>query len=56
VRPEALENIAHPHRSITTRQNIQLHWVKKENIVNAIREISKSGYFTINGCGDILKM
>src|SRR5919197_732328 len=43
---------ARPSLKITTRQNIQLHWVRKENIVSVIREIAKSGYFTINGCGD----
>jgi len=37
---------------ITTRQNIQLHWIKKKDVVNTISEIAKSGFFTINGCGD----
>ena len=41
-----------PSLRITTRQNIQLHWVRKKNVVNVIREIAKSGFFTINGCGD----
>jgi sulfite reductase (NADPH) hemoprotein beta-component len=43
---------ARPSLRITTRQNIQLHWVRKENVVDAIKEIAKSGFFTINGCGD----
>lgn len=41
-----------PSLRVTTRQNIQLHWVRKKNVVDAIREIAKSGFFTINGCGD----
>ena len=43
---------ARPSLKITTRQNIQLHWVKKMNVVDAIRDISESGFFTMNGCGD----
>jgi sulfite reductase beta subunit-like hemoprotein len=43
---------ARPSLRITTRQNIQLHWVSKKNIVNTISEIAKAGFFTINGCGD----
>jgi sulfite reductase (NADPH) hemoprotein beta-component len=45
-------NNARPSLRITTRQNIQLHWVRKKNVVNVIKEIAKSGFFTINGCGD----
>src|SRR6266513_6554869 len=43
---------ARPSLKITTRQNIQLHWVRKKNVVDTIKEIAKSGFFTINGCGD----
>jgi sulfite reductase beta subunit-like hemoprotein len=45
-------NNARPSLRITTRQNIQLHWVRKKNVVDVIKEIAKSGFFTINGCGD----
>jgi sulfite reductase (NADPH) hemoprotein beta-component len=41
-----------PSLRITTRQNIQLHWVKKKNLVDAVHEIAKSEFYTINGCGD----
>ncbi|MEM3084367.1 MAG: hypothetical protein QXP61_04675, partial [Nitrososphaerales archaeon] len=41
-----------PSLRITTRQNIQLHWVRKRDLVDAIRDIAESGFFTINGCGD----
>ncbi len=41
-----------PSLRITTRQNIQLHWVKKQNVAEAVKDIAKSGFYTINGCGD----
>ena len=44
--------IPNPSLRVTTRQNIQLHWVKKNNLVDTIQEIGKSGFYTINGCGD----
>jgi len=52
IGPENAYPFARPSLKITTRQNIQLHWVKKINIVDAIRDISESGFFTMNGCGD----
>ncbi len=36
----------------TTRQNIQLHWVKKSGLIEIIKSIAHSGYSSINGCGD----
>jgi len=50
--PQTAYPFARPSLKITTRQNIQLHWVKKMNVVDAIRDISESGFFTMNGCGD----
>ena len=41
-----------PSLRITTRQNIQLHWVKKQNVVDAVQAIAKSGFYSLNGCGD----
>lgn len=41
-----------PSLRVTTRQNIQLHWVRKKHVVDAMRGIAESGFFTINGCGD----
>ena len=52
IGPENAYPHARPGLKITTRQNIQLHWVKKINVVDAIRDISESGFFTMNGCGD----
>jgi len=43
---------SHPSLRITTRQNIQLHWIKKRNLVEVVQEIAKSGFYTLNGCGD----
>jgi len=44
--------ISKPSLRVTTRQNIQMHWVKKQNLVDAIQTIAKSGFYTLNGCGD----
>ncbi len=41
-----------PSLRVTTRQNIQMHWVKKPHLVDAVWEIARSGFYTINGCGD----
>ncbi|MGI0090417.1 MAG: nitrite/sulfite reductase, partial [Nitrososphaerales archaeon] len=41
-----------PSLRLTTRQNIQLHWVRKKNLVDSVKEIAASGFYTINGCGD----
>ena len=41
-----------PSLRITTRQNIQFHWVKKPHLVEIVRGIAQTGFFTLNGCGD----
>jgi sulfite reductase beta subunit-like hemoprotein len=41
-----------PSLRLTTRQAVQLHWIKKKDVVPAIQEIASSGFYTINGCGD----
>ncbi|HZW57552.1 MAG TPA: hypothetical protein VFF30_14790 [Nitrososphaerales archaeon] len=41
-----------PSLRITTRQNVQFHWVKKDNLVDVVQEIARSGFYTLNGCGD----
>lgn len=47
---------ANPHGGaslrITTRQNIQFHWVKKQQLIALVQDIAKTGFFTLNGCGD----
>ena len=37
---------------ITTRQNVQFHWIKKKYLAEAVQEIARSGFYTLNGCGD----
>ena len=37
---------------LTTRQNIQFHWVKKEGLVDIIKTSAESGLLSLNGCGD----
>ncbi len=37
---------------LTTRQNIQFHWVKKLAMLGLVQDIAKTGFFTLNGCGD----
>ncbi len=41
-----------PSLRLTTRQNIQFHWVKKTHLVELVRQIAKTGFLTLNGCGD----
>jgi sulfite reductase beta subunit-like hemoprotein len=41
-----------PSLRITTRQNIQFHWVRKKDLVEVIQGIARSGFYTMNGCGD----
>jgi len=37
---------------VTTRQNLQYHWVKKKDLVKLVSGVAKTGFFTLNGCGD----
>ncbi len=41
-----------PSLRLTTRQNVQYHWIKKEHVVEVVREVAQTGFFTLNGCGD----
>ncbi|MCS7032372.1 MAG: nitrite/sulfite reductase [Phycisphaerae bacterium] len=41
-----------PSIRLTTRQNIQFHWVRKEHLVEVVRTIASTGFYTLNGCGD----
>ncbi len=47
---------ANPHGSpsirVTTRQNIQFHWVTKPHLIQLVQDIARTGYYTMNGCGD----
>jgi sulfite reductase beta subunit-like hemoprotein len=41
-----------PGIRLTTRQNVQFHWVKKENLVKVVGEVAATGFLGLNGCGD----
>jgi len=41
-----------PSLRLTTRQNVQFHWIKKADLVPLVREVAKTGYYGLNGCGD----
>lgn len=43
---------AGPSLRLTTRQNIQYHWLKKESLVGLVQDVASTGYYTLNGCGD----
>lgn len=50
------EKYAQGRLNITTRQAIQLHWLKVGNLANMIRELSKEGNTTKHGCGDVTRI
>ena len=39
--------------AVTTRQSIQLHWVKTPNLAELMRELAGEGLTTFHGCGDV---
>ncbi len=41
-----------PSIRLTTRQNIQFHWIKKEHVAEIVKTLAESGLNTLNGCGD----
>ncbi len=41
-----------PSLRLTTRQNIQFHWIKKQNLLPLVNRLAASGLTTLNGCGD----
>jgi len=44
-----------PSLRLTTRQNIQFHWVKKPHLIEIVRRIAQTGFYTLNGCGDNIR-
>lgn len=46
------DNEGHPSVRLTTRQNVQFHWIKKPHVVEVIKSIAESGWNSLNGCGD----
>lgn len=55
----ALNEIANQYAravaDITTRQAIQLHWIRIEDIPNIINKLASVGMDTAGGCGDIMR-
>ena len=47
--------LGQPSLRVTTRQNIQFHWVKKPYLVEIVKQIAETGFFTLNGCGDNIR-
>ena len=41
-----------PSLRITTRQNLQFHWIKKEHLIEVVRTVAENGLYSLNGCGD----
>jgi sulfite reductase beta subunit-like hemoprotein len=47
------EQYAQGELCITTRQTLQFHWVRKEDIYKVIEGMAEVGITTKNGCGDV---
>lgn len=41
-----------PSLRLTTRQNIQYHWLLKPQVRSLVQKIASTGFYTLNGCGD----
>ncbi len=49
------EEYAQNELCITTRQTLQFHWVRKEDIYKVIEGMAEVGITSKNGCGDVLR-
>lgn len=50
---ELAEKYAQGELCITTRQTLQFHWIRKEDIYKIIEGMAEVGITTKNGCGDV---
>jgi sulfite reductase beta subunit-like hemoprotein len=50
---KASELFAQGTLAVTTRQSIQLHWVKTPNLPDLMRDLAEDGMTTFHGCGDV---
>lgn len=41
-----------PSLRLTTRQNIQFHWIRKKSVREVIQRVAETRFYTLNGCGD----
>ncbi len=42
--------------SVTTRQALQLHWLKAGDLADIFRELAREGNTTLHGCGDVTRI
>jgi sulfite reductase (NADPH) hemoprotein beta-component len=42
----------HPSVRLTTRQNIQFHWVNKKGVLDIVKTLAENDLRSLNGCGD----
>ena len=47
------ENYAQGKLAVTTRQSIQMHWLKVPYLPDMMRELSEDALTTFHGCGDV---
>ncbi len=55
VLAKASEMFAQGRLSVTTRQAIQLHWLKTPSLPDLLRELKADGLTTFHGCGDVTR-
>jgi sulfite reductase beta subunit-like hemoprotein len=41
-----------PSLRLTTRQCVQFHWVKKQDLIKLMQDVAATDFFALNGCGD----
>ncbi|MCE9616563.1 MAG: nitrite/sulfite reductase [Lentisphaerae bacterium] len=51
----AAEQFAQGKLCVTTRQAIQLHWLKTPSLADLLRMIEEEGMSTFHGCGDVTR-
>ncbi len=44
-----------PSLRLTTRQNVQFHWLKKADVPEVVRRVADTGFYALNGCGDNMR-
>lgn len=52
---DVAEAHAHGHVTLTTRQAVQLHWLKLRNLPDVLRALGLGGLSTFHGCGDVTR-
>ncbi len=45
-------HLTKPSLRLTTRQNIQFHWVSKKGVLDIVKTLAENDKRSINGCGD----